>query len=114
VKNATEAPVALGESALMDLQRLAIVVAAVLLAGSLVFAAGRIAADDNMPRPVPTTAPAGEAPVLRLGDGSRSHSTSAPLLPTPTPAATLTPRTRQDSGAQESNPAPLVSSDGDN
>jgi hypothetical protein len=98
----------------MELQRLAIVVAAVLLAGSLVFAAGRIAADDNMPRPaVPTAAP-GESPVLRLGNGSRAHSSSAPLLPNPTPAATMTPRTRQDSAAPESKPAPLVSPDGDN
>jgi hypothetical protein len=99
----------------MELQRLAIVLAAVLLAGSLAFAAGRIAAEDKMPRPtVPTSAPAGEAPVLRLGEGSRAHSSSAPLLPEPTPAATMTPRARQDGGAQESNAAPNVSSHGDN
>jgi hypothetical protein len=97
----------------MELQRLAIVVAAVLLAGSLVFAAGRIAADDSTPRlAVPTTAPAGEAPVLRLGEGSQANS-SAPLLPEPTPAATMTPLTRQESGIQESNAAPSVSSHGD-
>jgi hypothetical protein len=96
----------------MELQRLTIVVAAVLLAGSLVFAAGRIA-DDGTPRlAVPTTAPSGEAPVLRLGEGSRAHS-SAPLLPEPTPATTMAPLTRQEGGIRESIAAPSVSSNGD-
>jgi hypothetical protein len=112
VKNATEAALALRESGLMELHRLAIAVVALLLAATMVVAAGRIASGDGGSSSVqtPRSAPrSDEAPIVRLGTPRESGATPPPLLSQPTPPASVTPRARQDRQSQESNAPDSVS-----
>jgi hypothetical protein len=111
VKNATEAALALGESWRMELHRVAIAIVALLLAVTMVVAAGRIASGDGsssvqMP---PAAQRSGDAPVVRLGTPRESGATPPPLISQPTPPASVTPRPRQDRESQESNAPDSVS-----
>ena len=99
VKNCMERPRTLGQSALMELHRVAIVLVAALLAFSIAFAAGQITSDTARRRAAPLRVPSasidaaaprsGQAtPRLRLGGGSRTGGVEAPPLvepPTPVP-----------------------------
>jgi hypothetical protein len=112
VKNATEAALALRESALMELHRLAITIVALLLAATMVVAAGRIASGDGGSSSVqtpPSASRSGEAPVVRLGTPRESGATPPRLLSQPTPPVSVTPRARQDRQSQESNAPDSVS-----
>jgi len=113
VKNATEAALALGESGLMELRRLAIAIVALLLAAMMVVAAGRIASGDGSSSNIPTAPSAprsDDAPVVRLGTPRETGATTPPpLLSQPTPPASVTPRARQDRESQESNAPDSVS-----
>jgi hypothetical protein len=112
VKNATEAALALGESGLMELHRVAIAVMALLLAATMVVAAGRIASGDGGSSNIQTAPSAprsDDAPVVRLGAPRETGATPPRLLSQPTPPATVTPRARQDRGSKESNAPDSVS-----
>jgi hypothetical protein len=90
VKNSTEARRALDQSAPMELHRIAIVLVAALLAFSIAFAAGHVAAGGNDVTKAPTStgvaSPRAE-PRLRLGAGARTGGVEAPPLVEPsTPA----------------------------
>jgi hypothetical protein len=96
----------------MELHRLAIAVAALLLAATIMVAAGRIVSGGTsssvrIPAPAPRAV---DAPVLRLGIPRESGATPPPLVSRPTPPASVTPRARQDRRSQESNAPDSVSS----
>jgi hypothetical protein len=98
VKNPTDGLHAFGESALVELHRVAIVLVAALLAVSIAFAAGRLTSDDTNRRATPLRVPSAsidaatplggrDAPRLRLGGGSQTGGVEAPpLVQQPTPA----------------------------
>jgi hypothetical protein len=96
----------------MELHRLPIAVVALLLAATMVLAAGLIASGDSSSSNVrtPRSAPRSDAaPVLRLGTPRESGATPPPLLSQPTPPASVTPRARQDRQSQESDAPDSVS-----
>jgi hypothetical protein len=112
VKNATEAARALGESGLMQPHRLAIAVVALLLAVTMVVAAGRIAAGDGGSSNIqgaPSAPHSDDAPVVRLGTPRETGATPPPLLSQPIPPAAVTPPARQDRESQESSAPDSVS-----
>jgi hypothetical protein len=111
VKNATEAALALGESGRMELHRLAIAIVALLLAATMVVAAGRIASGDGSSsvQTAPSAPRSDDAPVVHLGTPRESGATPPRLLSQPTPPASVTPRARQDRESQESNAPDSVS-----
>jgi hypothetical protein len=112
VKNTTDAALALRESGHMELNRLAIVVTALLLAVSMVIAAGRIASGEESSSSTQVPAPATrsvDAPVVRLGAPRPADSRPPRLLAQPTPPTTVTPRARQ---ARESSSPDDVSGAG--
>jgi hypothetical protein len=96
----------------MELHRLAIAIAVLLLAATMVVAAGRIASGDGSSRVrTPSSAPrSAEAPVVRLGTPRESGATPPPLVSQPTPPVSVTPRARPDRQSQESNAPNSVSS----
>ena len=90
MKNPTDELHAFGESVLVELHRVAIVLVAALLAFSIAFAAGHVAAGGNDVTKAPTStgvaSPRAE-PRLRLGAGARTGGVEAPPLVEPsTPA----------------------------
>ena len=95
----------------MELHRLAIALVALLLAATMVFAAGRIAAgeDGSSNAVTPITAPrSADAPVVRLGSPRESGAAPPRLLSQPAPPAGVTPPARQDRPNQQCNaPAPV-------
>jgi hypothetical protein len=96
----------------MELHRLAIAVVALLLAATMVIAAGRIASGESGSSSVvtPPSAPrSADAPVVRLGSPRESGATPPRLLSQPTPTAAVTPPARQDRPDQESNAPDSVS-----
>jgi hypothetical protein len=98
----------------MELHRLAIALVALLLAATMVIAAGRIATGEDGSSSVvtPITAPrSADAPVVRLGSPRESGATPPPLLSQPTPPAGVTPPARQDRPDEESNAPDSVSGD---
>jgi hypothetical protein len=95
----------------MELHRLAIALVGLLLAATMVVAAGRIASGDNSSsaQPAQSAPRSDDAPVVRLGTPRESGGTPPPLLSQPTPPASVTPRARQDRESQESNTPDSVS-----
>jgi hypothetical protein len=96
----------------MEPHRLAIAIVALLLAATMVVAAGRIASGDGGSSDIqtaPSTSRSDDAPVVRLGTPRETGATPPPLLSQPTPPASVTPRPRQDRESQESNAPDSVS-----
>jgi hypothetical protein len=99
----------------MELHRLAIVVTAVVLAFSIAFAAGQIASSEQRPaklHPPPSTMLSGDQPVLRLGEGTRARSSSAPPIGTPRPPLTARPPLVETPKSRESSDPEIVSGSG--
>jgi hypothetical protein len=93
----------------MELHRLAIAVVALMLAATMVVAAGRIVSGGSGSSNVQAPSRSDQAPVVRLGTPRESGATPPPLLSQPAQPATVTPRARQDQRSQESNAPDSVS-----
>jgi hypothetical protein len=100
----------------MELHRLAIAVMALVLAFSIAFAAGQIASSGQRAAKLQLPASAtrsGDQPVLRLGEGSRARSASAPPIGTPRPPLTaLPPLVESPKKSRESSDPKIVSGNG--
>jgi hypothetical protein len=94
----------------MELHRLAIALVALLLAATMVMAAGRIISGDGSNSvEAPTSAPRSQdAPVVRLGTPRADGSTPPPLLAQPTPRPDVTPRASD--ARESSSPESVVGS----
>ena len=98
----------------MELHRLAIAVVALLLAATMVIAAGLIASGDRGSSSVqaPTSAPRADgAPVVRLGTPRADGSLPPRLLAQPTPLAGVTPRAREARNLPRPIPSLVVGDD---
>jgi len=93
----------------MELHRLAIAIVAILLAATMVIAAGRIASGEGGSSGIVAPPRSDDAPVVRLGSPRESGATPPPLLSQPAPPAGVTPPARQDRPNQESNAPDSVS-----
>jgi hypothetical protein len=99
----------------MELHRLAIAVMALVLAFSIAFAAGQIASSGQRAAKLQLPASAtrsGDQPVLRLGEGSRARSASAPPIGTPRPPLTALPPLVETPKSRESSDPKIVSGSG--